>query len=197
MQLSDGYVDLPAGKIANVVTCLEMFERPVSRPDPPHVNFELKRVQEPELDWYRDLFRRVGAQYLWSSHLTLSDEQLARVIRDRGIEIYSICANGQDEGLLELDFRTPEECELLFFGLTDALLGKGAGRWAMNRAVDIAWSHSIKRFWVHTCTLDHPAAVGFYIRSGFHPFKRQIEILDDPRLKGILSRNAAPQIPLI
>ncbi len=197
MQLSDGYVDLPAGKIANVVTCLEMFEHPQSRPDPPEACFELQRAQEPDLDWYRDLFRRVGAPYLWSSHLTLSDEQLARVVRDPGIEIYSIRADGRDEGLLELDFRTPEECELLFFGLTDALVGRGAGRWSMNRAIDIAWSHPIKRFWVHTCTLDHPNAVDFYIRSGFHPFKRQIEILDDPRLDGTLSRDCAPHIPLL
>jgi len=197
MQLSDGYADLPAGKIANVATCLEMFERPARRPDPPGVAWTLNRIADPETAWYRALFRRVGEPYLWASRLTLSDEQLMTIIRDPGIEIYAIHSNGSDEGLLELDFRTPRECELIFFGLTDALVGKGAGRWAMNRAIDIAWSHPIQRFWVHTCTLDHPAALDFYIRSGFRPFKRQIEIMDDPRQNGTLSPSAAPHIPLL
>lgn len=197
MQLSDGYIDLPAGKMANVVTCLEMRERPADRPDPPGVQCTIVRVNDPSVEWYRDIFRRVGEPYLWASRLEMSDRELAQVVRDRDIEIYAITCDGQDEGLIELDFRTPDECELLFFGLTGVLVGKGAGRWAMNRAIDIAWSHPISRFWVHTCTFDHPAALSFYIRSGFQPFKRQIEILDDPRLNGTLSRDAAPHIPLL
>ena len=33
--------------------------------------------------------------------------------------------------------------------------------------------------------------------TGFRPFTRQIEIVDDPRLTGILPRTAAPQVPII
>jgi GNAT superfamily N-acetyltransferase len=197
MQLSNGYIDLPPGKIANVVTCLEMRQRPAPRPDSPTVLCELHKNDHPSITWYRTLFRRVGAPYLWCSRLTLSDEQLERTIRDRRCEIYAIRCNGSEEGLLELDLHTPGECELLFFGLTESALGKGIGRWAMNRAIDIAWSHPIDRFWVHTCSLDHPSALAFYIRSGFRPFKRQIEIMDDPRLQGLLPYDASPQIPLI
>jgi hypothetical protein len=50
---------------------------------------------------------------------------------------------------------------------------------------------------VHTCTLDHPAALGFYIRSGFRPFKRQLELSTDPRLDGTLPPDAAPGVPII
>jgi hypothetical protein len=53
------------------------------------------------------------------------------------------------------------------------------------------------RFWLHTCTFDHPAAVGFYSRYGFKPYMRAIEVSADPRLTGLLPRSAAPQIPLI
>jgi GNAT superfamily N-acetyltransferase len=197
MQLSNGYIDLPPGKIANVVTCLEMRQRPAPRPDPPNVSCELQKNDDPSTTWYRTLFRRVGAPYLWCSRLTLSDEQLERAIRDSRCEIYAIRCNDSDEGLLELDLRTPGECELLFFGLTDNALGMGIGRWAMNRAINIAWSHPIDRFWVHTCSFDHPSALAFYVRSGFRPFKHQIEIMDDPRLHGVLPRDAAPHIPLI
>jgi GNAT superfamily N-acetyltransferase len=84
-----------------------------------------------------------------------------------------------------------------FFGVADTLIGTGAGRWMMNRALERAWSLPIRRFWVHTCTLDHPAAVEFYRRSGFTAFRRQIEVFDDPRLLGYLPTTAAPQIPVI
>jgi hypothetical protein len=50
---------------------------------------------------------------------------------------------------------------------------------------------------VHTCTLDHPSALGFYRAQGFTPFARAIETFDDPRLTGILPREAATQIPLL
>jgi hypothetical protein len=49
--------------------------------------------------------------------------------------------------------------------------------------------------WVHTCTLDHPAALGFYIKSGFTPFHRAIETFADPRLDGTLPVDAAPHVP--
>ncbi|MCC7273790.1 MAG: GNAT family N-acetyltransferase, partial [Alphaproteobacteria bacterium] len=73
----------------------------------------------------------------------------------------------------------------------------GAGRWLMNRAVEIAWARPIARFWVHTCTLDHPGALAFYVRSGFVPFRRQVEIADDPRLLGQAPRSAAAHVPVI
>ncbi|MFL5217644.1 MAG: GNAT family N-acetyltransferase, partial [Microvirga sp.] len=55
----------------------------------------------------------------------------------------------------------------------------------------------IARLWVHTCSLDHPRAVAFYLGAGFRPYKRAIEVADDPRLTGDLPRDAEPQVPLI
>ena len=97
----------------------------------------------------------------------------------------------------ELDFREPGQCELAFFGVSEKLIGGGAGRWLMNRALELAWSHQVIRVWLHTCTMDHPSALAFYRRSGFRPFRRQIEIADDPRLDGTAPRSAARHVPII
>jgi hypothetical protein len=35
------------------------------------------------------------------------------------------------------------------------------------------------------------------MKCGFRPYKRAIEVADDPRLRGILPEDAAPQIPII
>ena len=196
MTLPDGYSDVPAGKIAAVVTHLEMTERPALRPDPDGA-WTLRRVPSPDLDWFRDLYRRVGEEWLWFSRLQMADAELAAIIRSPMVDVYALLHEDRDEGLLELDFRDAGQCELAFFGVTADLIGSGAGRWLMNRALEQAWSRQVSRVWVHTCTLDHPSALAFYQRSGFRPFRRQIEIADDPRLDGTAPRSAAKHVPII
>jgi GNAT superfamily N-acetyltransferase len=191
------FADVPAGKIAAVVTSLEMLLRPALRPEPSNAAWALRQVVTPDLAWFRDLFRRVGEPWLWSSRLEMDDAALAAIIHDPSIEVHVLMAGSQEAGLLELDFRTPHDCELSFFGLTLPLVGTGAGRWLMNRAIERAWSQPIRRFWVHTCTFDHQDALAFYVRSGFRPFRLEIEYADDPRVTGLLPRSAAPHVPLI
>ena len=197
MLLPDGYHGVPAGSLATVVTYLEMTAAAPMRPERAEALWTLRSVAQPGLDWYRDLYRRVGADWLWSSRLSLTDAALSAVLGAPGVEVHALMADGRDEGLLELDFRVPGECELAFFGLTPALVGHGAGRWLMNRAVALAWSRPIRRLWVHTCTLDAPEALPFYVRSGFAPYARKVEVYDDPRLTGVLPTTAAPQVPII
>lgn len=196
MLLPDGYSDIPPGKIAAVVTHLEMRERPAALPDPPGA-WALRRVEAPGLDWYRDHYRRIGEEWLWSSRLAMSDVELAAIIHSPRVEVHALVHDGRDEGLLELDFREPSQCELVFFGVTAKLIGSSAGRFLMNRALERAWSQPISRLWVHTCTLDHPNALAFYQRAGFRPFRRQVEISDDPRLDGTLPRDVARHVPIV
>lgn len=196
MILPDGYTDVPPGKQAAIVTSLQMTSRPDPRPERQDAGWGLRRIERPDPERYLDLYRKVGHDWLWFSRLAMPREALAAILLAPEVELYAFETGGQDEGILELDFRTPGECELAFFGLTAAAQGTGAGRWLMNRAIERAWSRPIRRFWVHTCTFDHPGALAFYIRSGFVPYRQQIEIADDPRLTGALPRSAAPQVPI-
>ena len=196
MILPDGYSDVPAGKIAAVTTHLEMTARPAPRPDPAGA-WSLRRVDVPALDWFRDLYGRVGQQWLWISRTRMSDAELAAIVQSPPVEIYALAHEGRDEGLLELDFRVPGQCEIVSFGLTEKLVGSGAGRWLMNRALELAWSQPVTRVWPHTCTFDHPSALAFYRRSGFRPFRRQVELVDDPRLDGTVPRDVARHVPII
>ena len=194
--LEDGLHEVPAGHTASVVTHLEMKALPNQRVEA-ELELELVHMPEPDPAWYLDLFRKVGAPWLWFGRMTMQDTDLVELLRDPKVCIYALRADGEDVGLLELDFRQQGECELAYFGLTSGMVGSGAGRWLMNRAIGLAWAEDIQRFHVHTCTLDHPAALDFYCRSGFTPYKREIEIAPDPRLTGHLPREAAPQVPII
>ena len=195
--LSDGFHDVPAGKVATIVTSLEMFAPPPLRPEVETPAWTLRRLPNPTIEDYRALYTAVGRDWLWFMRLAMPDAELAALLADPALEVYRLEAPDGEQGMLELDFGEPETCELAFFGVTQGLVGGGAARWLMNRAIQRAWSQPITRFWVHTCTFDHPSAPQFYMRSGFTPFRREVEIVDDPRLGRVLPPDAAPHIPVI
>jgi GNAT superfamily N-acetyltransferase len=192
-----GLIPVAPGQVATIVTSLEMLRPPAPRPLPPSP-LQLARWQVPKAAPYRGLFRRVGEPWLWFSRLVMDDAALLAIIAAPAVEVYPVIDRaGIELGLLELDFRLPGQCELSFVGLVPELAGKGHGGWLMGHALSLAWRKGIERVWVHTCTLDHPSALGFYRKKGFVPFATAIETFPDPRAAGILSPDAAPHVPLI
>ena len=162
------------GELAAVVTFLEMNAAPAG--EPPASPLSLRRIEQPTADEYRTLFRLIGAPWLWFSRLAMDDRSLEAIIHDPQVELYGVeDASGRTAGMLELDFREPGQCELAFIGLIPEFAGKGHGRWLLAEAVRRACRDGVTRVHVHTCSLDHPAALGAYRRAGFTPYKRAIE----------------------
>ena len=191
-------IPVAKGEIAAIVTSLEMTSRPPLRAMPTS-ELRLEPWQAPSPEKYRMLYRRVGQPWLWFSRLELCDEALTAIVHNPKVRIWAVAdRHGIEIGILELDFRATAQCEIAFFGLVPELAGKGHGKWLMTMALQAGWGEpGVERMWVHTCTLDAPGALAFYIKSGFTPYQRQIEIFPDPRLCGLIPRDAAPQIPLI
>ncbi len=191
----DGYTDLPAGKLANVVTYLE--RRPPETATLPDPAFAIRRVEHPDLAWYRDLYHRIGEDWLWFSRLTMPADSLAALLNDPATTILAYERNGLAMGLAELSFARAGEVEIAMFGVVPEATGTGAARALMATALSETVRPGIKRVWLHTCTFDHPAAVRFYIGRGFRAYKFAIEVSDDPRLTGHLPRTAARHVALI
>lgn len=198
LRVPDGYWDLPPGKLVSVVTYLEMTSPRVTPPPVRAVaDLEIHRVAGPDPGWYRNLFRRVGEEWLWFSRLRMTDDELAAEIQRADVDIFTIRSGGRDVGLIELDRREPLDIELAMFGLTSEFTGMGAGRYTIDFAIREAFRHQPRRFHLHTCTLDHPRALTFYVKAGFRPYKRGIEISDDPRLTGEIAREVAAGVPIL
>ena len=192
-----GLTPVPDDELATIVTTLEMTERPRLKPIPDS-SLRLVRWQAPDPEKYRALFRRVGGPWLWYSRLVIHERDLVAIIRDPAVSIFAVVDRQEIEvGMLELDCRTDAECELSYLGLVPELTGQGHGRWLMAHALTLAWRKDVARVWLHTCTLDHPSALGFYRASGFVPIRRTIETFADPRGLGVLPADIAPQIPYL
>ena len=188
---------VPDDHVATIVTTLEMRTRPPLRPMPASP-LRLTRWDAPAPDRYRTLFRRVGARWLWYSRLVMDDAALTAIIHDPAVEVFAaVDRAGVELGMLELDRRQTGACEIGYFALVPELAGKGLGRWLMAEALARAWTPGTRRVWLHTCTLDHPAALGFYRAQGFAATARTVEVFADPRVLGVLPANAAPQVPLL
>ena len=188
-------VPVPDGQLAAVVTYLEMNSRPGVAV--PATTLRLEPIA-PSPAAYRTLFARIGAPWLWFSRLVMPDAELAAILDDQRLSLFEVRDGENVVGMLELDAREAGACELAFVGLIAEFTGRGHGRWLLAEAISRAWAiDGVKRVHVHTCTLDHPAALGAYRRAGFVAVARRIETFIDPRLAGVFPRDTAPQVPLL
>ena len=140
--------------------------------------------------------RRAGSWY-WQEKRDWPDDRWREYAEAPGLHTFAASYAGEPAGYFELRHDPHGGIEIVYFGLLAAFIGKGLGGAMLGRALQHAWALGPERVWVHTCTLDHPAAVAFYQRSGFCPFRRQVEIADDPRLVGTLRRDAAKHVPIM
>lgn len=199
LDVADGDYLLPPGKVAMVVTYLQMFDVPAraERAEPEGVT--LRRWTEVTRDSYLDLFKAIGTPWLWYGRLQKTPTELQAILDDPNDEIFVAERDGKIIGLLELAIQSKGDVEIGYFGLVPGETGRGLGSWLMDQAQRIAWAKpETRRLWLHTCTADDPAALGFYQKMDFAPYGRGLEIVTDPRLRGLHTPEAGPpSLPFI
>lgn len=184
-------------RIDDTVTYLEMFEQPPARPLPaPLGKLALMRAEACSVPFYRYLYDTVGEKWVWFTRREWSDAALAAEIQKPTTEIFVLYLGGVPAGYFELDAEQPRETLLSYFGLMPDFIGRRLGPFLLNAAIEQAWSRPIERFWVHTCTFDHPRALPLYQRAGFVVYARRQVSFDDPRESGLLPRSLVhPLLP--
>jgi len=160
-------------QIDTTVYYLEMLSPPRRFVSAPRDGLTVVHVRSPTVPYYRSLYDAVGKDFNWLGRRKMSDEALAAIIGDARNELHVLHVDGMPAGFAELDRRTPDEIELVQFGLMRDFIGQGLGKWFLQWAVDQAWSYQPRRLWLHTCTLDHPAALPNYLKAGFVLFKQE------------------------
>ena len=156
-------------------TYLEMFAHPQRIVPPPREGLTVVHAKKPSVAYYRFLYDTVGRDYDWTSRKTLSDAELATLLNDPRLEVHVLTADGAPAGFAELDRRVEGEVELVQFGLLPEFIGQGLGRYFLQWAIDRAWGYGPRRFWLHTDTKDHPAALPNYLKAGFAVYKEEVK----------------------
>lgn len=176
----------PVTRVGVTVTFLRMDHAPESPAPGLAPGFQIVRAQAPSVPFYRYLYNTVGADYLWWLRRTTPDEELAALLRDQAVAIYTLYAKGEPAGFFELDARGWPDVNLSYFGLMPGAIGHGTGYAFLRAAVDEVWRFGAKGMTVNTCTADHPRALPAYLRSGFRVVRQVREDWDVPVRLGLV-----------
>jgi GNAT superfamily N-acetyltransferase len=160
----------------NVVrTYLEMRSpgelRPATVPEPVP---QVRRLKQCSVELFRYLYETVGQAYRWTDRLSWSDERVRQHLDDPGVSIWLMSWEGLPAGYFELREHEDQSVEIAYFGLLPDFIGRGWGKYLLTRAVESAWQLGAQRVWLHTCTLDHPAALPNYLKRGFRPVREEV-----------------------
>ncbi|MEO0385791.1 MAG: GNAT family N-acetyltransferase [Pseudomonadota bacterium] len=197
LALENGFAVVPVGLLATIETSLERTTPPNTDAFALPPGYAFVQPDPVNLDDFKKLYRAVGDPWLWFGRLQKSDEGIRSILTAPTTTLrYLLDPSGQPVGLAELRRENAESLEVSYFGLVPQATGKKLGPVLMEHGLSAAWTPQTTRAWLHTCTFDSPAALSFYRRQGFKPFRQRLELSPDPRLTGVLPRETAPQIPL-
>jgi GNAT superfamily N-acetyltransferase len=167
-------------------THLEMLSpaalRPASRIP---TDFRLLRATFPSPELGRFLYTAVGGDWYWRDRLGWTFRQWQVYLSRPEVETWVGYQAGTPAGYFELESQPQGSVEIAYFGLLPSFAGHGLGGYLLTQAIERAWHlHPVvQRVWVHTCTLDHAAALPNYLARGFRVFKEEefaVELPDQP-----------------
>jgi ribosomal protein S18 acetylase RimI-like enzyme len=141
---------------------------------PPEPAPTVERVRDCSVKLFRRLYAEVGRAYHWMDRLGWSDEEIRRHLENPAVSLWLLSWEGEAAGYFELKQDADGAVEIAYFGLLPQYLGRGWGKFLLTEAVRAAWSLGAARVWLHTCTLDHPAALPNYLRCGFRRVREEV-----------------------
>jgi GNAT superfamily N-acetyltransferase len=158
---------------------------------PPRAAAVLHPLDRHDLAGWRALYARVGAPWQWHDRDAWTDRQLAHYLADEAVRVWRVLvidddpADGRNaprdaDGLLELCRHDDGSVEVVYLGLVEAACGRGLGAWLVSEAVRRAFADGARSVWLHTCTLDAPAALPNYLARGFAIERTETYEVDRP-----------------
>jgi len=142
-----------------------------ARNDDPNIRIE--QIEDCSPSFYRHLYVEVGRNYHWVDRLPWTDEEIRAHLGQPEISLWLMTYEGKWAGYFELRGCEDGSTEIAYFGLVPEFIGRRLGKHLLTCATEQAWTDGANRVWLHTCTLDDPAAMPNYLKRGFKPFKTE------------------------
>lgn len=166
------------------VSFLRLDRKPQVTWRPLPANAVLDPARRIDVATYRDLYDRVGQDWLWWLRRMMPDDMLARLLADPAVAVQVLRVDGAVAGFFELDATPWPDVNLSYFGLLPAAIGKGIGFSLLGAAIEQVFAGPVRGMTVNTCTADHPRALPNYQRAGFRIVRQINEVWDIPRRLG-------------
>ncbi|WP_298129164.1 GNAT family N-acetyltransferase [Micropruina sp.] len=159
---------------------LQMLQPAAGAPRPLPEGVRLERADGITPEYARFLYALVGGNWYWLDRLRWSREQWAEELAIPGREFWVLYGDGVPLGYVHLHPVVEPDgthVEIRYFGLAQPGLGRRLGGLLLEHGIAAAWSiperselPAVVRVWVHTCTLDGPAALTNYQARGLEVF---------------------------
>ncbi|MBK6965278.1 MAG: GNAT family N-acetyltransferase [Bacteroidales bacterium] len=125
------------------------------------------KAVKPIRAYYLYLYTSVGRPYQWYNRLMMPASELQQVLDNDNTDIWVLYYHGVPAGFVEFDISEQLDTEIVYFGLSCDFTGRKLGMPFLRWCIHAAWQRPINRLWLHTCNLDHPAALSLYQKAGF------------------------------
>lgn len=152
--------------------------RPVTREVP---GLSTRRVEIPLANLNRFFYAEVGRDWEWTDRIGWTEDAWKAYVNRPTLETWVGYCRGTPFGYHELETVDPANVQIAYFGLLPDFIGKGLGGILLTHSVERAFEVGAERVWLHTCSLDHPAALPNYLARGFHEFRRERVARPTPR----------------
>ena len=138
----------------------------------------IDRITDCPPSFYRYLYAEVGREWHWVDRLAWDDDQVRAHLAQRSITLWVLWIKDAPAGWFELKRHEDGSVEIAYFGILPEFRRRGLGKLLLTAAVTRAWEAGARRVWLHTCTLDDPAALPNYRGRGFTPYKEESYTVD-------------------
>ncbi|AEV83987.1 acetyltransferase [Actinoplanes sp. SE50] len=148
----------------------------------PAVPVRVERAEIPSPELSRFLYTAVGGDWNWTDRLAWTWQQWHDHLARPGVQTWVASVRGTPCGYFELDGTRPGSVEIVYFGLLPSFTGQRIGGFLLDAALARAWAlnPSVARVWVHTCSLDGPAALPNYQARGMSLYRTETTTVPVP-----------------
>lgn len=154
------------------ITYLEMVSPELLKPrrtkDP---RFSVREATVKQWEFNRFAYLLVGRKWSWNDKLKWTEQQWRNYAESDTLRTFVAYYDGSVAGYYELRPDELQGVEIAIFGLAPKFIGRGLGGVLLTHALEEAWRTKPARVWLHTCSLDHPAALHNYQARGLQVYK--------------------------
>ncbi|MEV0967746.1 GNAT family N-acetyltransferase [Microtetraspora glauca] len=153
----------------------------------PKVPVDIVRAEIPSPEFSRFLYTAVGGDWQWTERLPWTWRQWMEWLDRPGTETWVAWRDGTPAGYVELVAQDGGVVEISSFGLLPYAIGLGVGGHLLSAGTAHAWDMAdrwpdlepTRRVWLHTCSLDGPAALANYRARGFRLYDTRLNVPGD------------------